>query len=168
MMSGRRLSLLACWAFLASLTAGCVTYGPSQRMMGFSRDQVIAELGPPRPYPERLDTARRLDFPRGPAGRHTFSVDFDDAGRATGFRQLLTEKNFRYITPGMSVKEVIDRIGIATDSFGLARNRGYVWNYRYETAMCQWFQIEFAADDTVRSAGYGIPPECRRPSAAVR
>ena len=146
----------------ASVLAGCATYGPSDRFIGMSRQQVIAELGQPRPLPESLDQVRRLDFPRGPMGKHTYSVYFDDSGRATGFRQLLTEKNFETIREGMDVSEVVDRIGVATDTFPIARNRGYVWNYRYENTICRWFQIEFTAESKVRSAGYGIPPECQR------
>ena len=148
-------------AMFAALCAGCTTYAPSDRLIGLNPAQVIAELGAPRPAPGSIDQARRLDFPRGPMGKHTFSVYFDEAGRATGFRQLLTDENFRTIRPGMDIAEVIDRIGISSDTFVIGRNRGYVWNYRYVTPLCQWFQIEFTAENKVRSAGYGIPPECR-------
>lgn len=145
------------------MLAGCATsYAPSERLIGNSREQVIAELGQPNPRPLELGSASRLDFPRGPFGKHTYSVYFDDSGRAVGFTQLLTEDNFNAIVPGMDQVEVIDRIGVATDTFGLARNRGYVWNYRYENYLCKWFQIEFTPEQKVRSAGYGVPPECRR------
>jgi hypothetical protein len=153
------VQLLFVFLFLLS---GCTTYGPSDRFLGLSRQEVITLLGPPRPLPDTLDGARRLDFPRGPMGKHTYSVYFDDDGRVSGFKQLLTEGNFRTIKDGMDISEVIERIGVATDTFLIARNRGYVWNYRYENTQCKWFQIEFTAESKVRSAGYGIPPECRR------
>ncbi len=129
---------------------------------------MIAELGQPRPLPENLENAKRLDFPRGPFGKHTYAIYFDESGRVTNFQQLLNEQNFRSITAGMTRNEVIERIGISTDTFLIGRNRGYVWNYRYETARCQWFQIEFTAEDMVRSAGYGTPPECRVRAPAAR
>jgi hypothetical protein len=148
--------------------SGCMTYAPSERFIGMPREQVIAELGSPRPAPTSLDSARRLDFPRGPRGKHTYAIEFDDAGKVIGYRQLLTEKNFGFIIPGMDVQAVIDHIGVSTDTFVLGRGRGYVWNYRYENPICRWFQIEFTAEDKVRSAGYGLPPECRPRFAVMR
>ncbi len=153
---------------VASISSGCAGYAPNERFIGMSREQVIAELGAPRPRPENLATAKRLDFPRGPAGKHTYSVYFNESGQASGYRQLLTEENFQTIVPGLEVREVIERIGIATDTFVIARNRGYVWNYRYENTQCRWFQIEFTAEDKVRSAGYGFAPECRPRPRMVR
>ena len=144
-----------------ALLAGCQTYGPSERFIGLSREQVIAQMGNPYPAPPDLSQAQRLDFPRGPFGKHTYSLQFDADGNVISFKQLLTEENFRQITPGMDVSEVIERIGISRDQFGLARNRGYVWNFRYITPLCQWFQIEFTAENKVRSTGYSMPPECR-------
>lgn len=143
------------------LLLGCTTYAPSPRLIGMSQEQVVAVLGTPYPTPVDLSQAKRLDFPRGPHGKHTYSVLFDAEGKATGFRQLLTEENFREIRPGMDVSAVIELIGISRDTFGLARNRGYVWNFRYITPLCRWFQIEFTAEHKVRSSGYGMPPECR-------
>ncbi len=149
--------------FAIAMLAGCATsYAPSERLIGKSPEQVIAELGQPNPRPIELGSVSRLDFPRGPFGKHTYSVYFDASGGAVGFSQLLTEDNFNAIIPGMDQSEVINRIGVATDTFGLARNRGYVWNYRYENYLCKWFQIEFTPEQKVRSAGYGVPPECRR------
>lgn len=150
------------------MLGACAGYAPTNDIIGLSRAQVIQRLGTPSPPPENLDTAKRLDFPRGPAGKHTYSVYFDDAGQASGFRQLLTEENFGKIRPGMPEKEVVELIGISKDRFFLARNRGYVWNYRYFTPFCQWFQIEFTAEGTVRSTGYGKPPECRIPRLSFR
>jgi hypothetical protein len=42
----------------------------------------------------------------------------------------------------------------------LGRDRGVVWSYRYENMKCQWFQAEISAEQAVRSAGMGTPPEC--------
>ena len=144
-----------------TLLAGCQTYAPSERFIGMSREQVIAEMGKPYPPPPDLGQAQRLDFPRGPHGKHTYSLQFNEEGQAVSYKQLLTEENFKQITPGMDVSEVIERIGMSRDTFKLGRGRGYVWNFRYITPLCQWFQIEFTAENKVRSTGYGLPPECR-------
>ena len=113
----------------AVLLVGCTTYAPSTRLIGMSREQVITALGAPYPAPADLNHAQRLDFPRGPHGKHTYTVLFDAEGKATGFQQLLTEENFREIKPGMDVNAVIELIGMSRDTFRLARNRGYVWNF---------------------------------------
>jgi hypothetical protein len=148
-------------AIAVTLLAGCQTYGPSERFIGLSREQVIAEMGKPYPTPPDLSQAQRLDFPRGPFGMHTYSLQFDADGKVISYSQLLTEENFKKITPGMDVSEVTEIIGVSRDQFGLARNRGYVWNFRYITPLCRSFQIEFTAEHKVRSTGYGAPPECR-------
>ena len=145
------------------LLSGCATsYAPSPEILGASPEDVIARLGPPIPRPDSLAGVRRLDFPRGPYGRHTYFVYFDEAGKAERIAQVLDEKNFALIKPGMSQTEVVEIIGVSRDTFLLGRERGYVWNYRYITPLCQWFQIEFTLEGKVRSTGYGLPPECRR------
>ena len=149
------------FAMTTTLLAGCKTYGPSERFIGLSREEVIAQMGNPYPAPPDLSQAQRLDFPRGPFGKHTYSLRFDADGKVVSYKQLLTEENFRQITPGMDVNEVIERIGMSRDTFKIGRGRGYVWNFRYVTPLCQWFQIEFTAENKVRSTGYGMPPECR-------
>ncbi len=143
------------------MIGGCAGYGPSNEFIGLTRSETIARLGTPNPLPADLDSARRLDFPRGPSGKHTYAVYFDAQGILTEYRQLLTDENFAKIVPGLDESEVVDLIGVSKIKFGLARNRGYVWNYRYVTPLCQWFQVEFTAEKKVRSAGYGLPPECR-------
>lgn len=150
------------------LVGACRTYAPSDRFIGMSREEVITAMGTPYPLPTELDQAPRLDFPRGPSGKHTYRVQFDAEGKATSYQQLLKEENFGQIKPGLDVNEVIELIGMSRDSFGLARQRGYVWNYRYFTPLCRWFQIEFTAENKVRSSGYSLPPECRPKVISVR
>ena len=159
----RRISISAATSSL--ILAGCATsYAPSADILGSTPAEVIARLGPPLPQPESLEGIRRLDFPRGPYGRHTYFVYFNEAGKAERFNQVLDEKNFRLIKSGMDKTEVVDLIGVSRDTFSLARDRGYVWNYRYisnNSTQCQWFQIEFTPEGKVRSTGDGRPPECR-------
>lgn len=147
------------YLFLVTLQA-CTTYSPSSAMIGMSVSEVVDAMGKPD---REVQTAAgtRLEFPRGPKGKHTYFVNFDDQGKFISWIQVLTEDRFMLIQPGMLEEEVINLIGSGKERFGLARNRGYVWSYRYQTPLCQWFQIEFTADKTVRSVGYGLPPECR-------
>jgi hypothetical protein len=146
-------------AFAATLY-GCAGYAPSDQLVGKPRDEVLRLMGQPS---TELDSAdgRLMIYPRGPYGKHTYFVYTDTEGKVLHWSQVLNEKNFERIVPGMSRSEVISTIGESKIVFLLARDRGYVWSYRFINPYCFWFQIEFANDDTVRSTGYGKPPECR-------
>jgi len=153
------LGLSAC-AALEPLT-GFKQYAPDQSLIGRTPEQVEALLGKAA---ARLNTASgtRLIFPRGPFGRHSYAVDFDAKRQATGFEQLLVDERFSRVAPGMSPEEVIALIGPTSIEQGLALQWGSVWSYRFENTQCIWFQIEWDPQMRVRSAGYGIPPECQR------
>jgi hypothetical protein len=139
---------------------GCSGYAPHNTMLGSSRDQVIQVMGKPA-IEISIPEGHVMQYPRGPFGKHTYFVHLNPDDKVIRWTQVLVEKNFARIRPGMHRDEVVATIGESKAVFGLARDRGYVWNYRYVTPHCFWFQIEFASDDTVRSTGYGKPPECR-------
>lgn len=156
-------------SILATLViSGCTGYAPSKEFIGLSRAETVLLLGQPTPTPANLDSARRLDFPRGPFGKHTYSVYFDERGTVSGFRQLLTAENFAKIAPGMAESEVVETIGVSRDSVALGRDVGYVWSYRYDTPLCRRFQVEFTPESKVRSAGYTVPEECKVGGRAIR
>lgn len=118
-------------------------------------------MGPPT-LMINAETGSRLIYARGPYGRHTYFVDFDHGGKLMQHTQVLTEENFKKILPEMTATDVERILGPSLEKRGLARNRGAVWAYRFETTFCIWFEIEFSAEGIVRSAGFGIPPECHR------
>lgn len=149
------------WAFIGLLfLAACSSYGPPADLAGMSREQVIARMGQPDRQQTMIGGETRLEFPRGPYGHHTWFVTFAADGRAMRSEQVLTEQQFGQIVPGMDVETVRNRLGRPNEERTLGRARGVVWSYRYENPQCLWFQVEIAADRTVRSAGYGQPPEC--------
>lgn len=138
---------------LVTVMVGCAGYAPNAALIGQDRVSVVQTMG----QPEREYTSagkKKLHFPRGPAGSHTYIVYLDDEDRVTGWEQVLTEERFNQITPGLSKEQVIDSIGISKITHGLARQRGYVWHYRYFNQQCKSFVIEFTKEDIVRSAGY--------------
>ena len=150
--------------FAAALLLGaCAGYAPNNRMLGHSREQVVQIMGPPSTEMTTPE-GKVMMYPRGPFGKHTYFVYLNLDGEVKRWEQVLDEQNFSRIKPGMSRGEVVATIGESKAVFGLARDRGYVWNYRYVTPHCFWFQIEFSSDNTVRSTGYGQPPECRIPN----
>jgi hypothetical protein len=153
---------------LAVLVAGCSTYGPSQQLIGQDRNALIAQLGPPTAEIAQGQESR-LEYARGPYGRHTYFITLDREGRIKQWEQVLHPNNFQKIAPGMTKADVLNVIGQSFEVSLLGRTRGEVWSYRYETPLCVWFQIEFSQDGVIRSAGDGIPPEClgRRWSAGL-
>ncbi len=140
----------------------CGSYIPPAELTSMTRDQIVARWGEPEMQRPLADGTSRLEFPTGPRGKQTWFVYLDAAGNALRSEQVLTEKNFNQITPDMPQDEVRQRLGRPGEVQMLARARGVVWSYRFENPFCQWFQVEIAADRTVRSAGYGEPPECGR------
>ena len=140
-------------SFLIIFQFACTTYAPSNVMLGKNKAELIGLLGEPnRISKEGIFT--RLDFQRGPAGMHTYFVYLDDSERIVSWRQVLTGENFALIQVDMTKDKVIELIGKTDIIKQLARNRGYVWSYRFETVECNFFAIEFTSEDKVRSAGY--------------
>ncbi len=140
---------------IIAMIAGCAGYSPSKYLVGQDRTALMTSMGQPeREY--LLDELSVLHYPRGPAGSHTYFIYIDRSDLVVKWEQVLTENRFDTIQPGMTKDQVIRIIGVSTITNGLARNRGYVWHYRYETPHCKSFVIEFTPEDTVRSAGYRI------------
>ena len=149
------------WLLLCLLLPGCSSYAPPDAMIGMSREELVLRMGQPD-MERRLDAGNRLEFPRGPFGKHTWFVYFDATGRASRAEQVLTEQNFNRINVDMTQDDVRQLLGRPSEVQVLGRARGVVWSYRYENNSCIWFQVELSLQQQVRSAGYGEPPECQR------
>ena len=140
---------------LIALLSGCAGYSPSRDIVGQDRAGLSASMGQPERQYE-VDGFTVLHYPRGPAGSHTYFLYLGSDRRVVKWEQVLTEDRFNTIDSGMTKDQVIRVLGTTKITKDLARQRGYVWHYRYETPHCKSFVIEFAPDDTVRSAGYRI------------
>jgi SmpA / OmlA family len=147
---------------LAVLVSACASYGPSDELIGLERTSIIEKLGSPTGV-QQTKSGIVLEYARGPHGRHTYFLILDKNDRVQRWEQVLNEKNFEKILPGMTKDQVRSLIGQSFATFALARDRGEVWSYRYETPFCVWFQIEFDQHGVVRSSGDGMPPECITP-----
>jgi len=155
----RNFLLPSIWLTLIPLLHACSSYAPPNKLEGMSRQALVARMGLPDTE-RQVSGSTRLEFPRGPFGKHTWFVYLDASGAPVRSEQVLTESNFDRITPGMASEAVRLMLGRPGEVQGLARSRGEVWSYRYETYECRWFQVELSAEHTVRSTGYGQPPEC--------
>lgn len=133
--------------------SGCAGYAPTDTLVGKTRDEVMSVLGKPTKE-MKVAGNTQLHYPRGPAGSHTYFVTIGPDNTVTRWEQVLTEENFARIKAGMSKDDVLSLIGETAIQNSLARNRGYVWSYRYPTIECRSFMIEFTQEDTVRSTEY--------------
>jgi hypothetical protein len=140
--------------------AGCAThYGPQGLKTGESVDEVKASLGQPTGRYAR-DGGERVEYARGPFGKHTFMLDFDPQGHLTGWQQVLTEPRFNDIHAGMSRDEVLMALGHPAESRPLSFQRRTLWSYRYDGPFCKWFQVGIDERGQVVDTGYGPDPLC--------
>lgn len=151
--------------FLAAaimVLAGCAGYSPKGLPQGSSTAQAIEQLGPPTGRHAGDDGGVRLEFARGPAGVHTYMLDFDANDRLVHWEQVLTEQNFLDLKVGMTRTEVLRRIGRPSDVQFLHRQQHQLWSYRYNTPFCIWFQVSLTTDDRVAELGHNSDPRCER------
>ncbi len=147
-------------AGVAIALAGCAGYGPGALPPGASSAAAIERMGPPSGRHALAGGGQRLEFARGPYGRHTFMLDFDAADRLLRAEQVLTEQNFYALQIGMSRTEVLSRIGRPSEVSYLSRQRHRLWSYRYETPFCIWFQVSLDDGDRVTELGHNVDPAC--------
>jgi hypothetical protein len=147
-------------ALLLAWLAGCVTFGPGGAPLGSSLSDVKSRYHPTGEYP-LADGGERLEFAGGTYGRLTYMLDFDAAGKLVKSEQVLTEVNFANIVPGMPRDELRRRLGPPSETFAIPRQKIDVWNYRYFTGDCLWFQVSIGtADNEVTTAGITTDPRC--------
>jgi hypothetical protein len=145
----------------AAMLAGCASYGTGAVRPGQTADEVIQSMGAPTARYTRADGTTRLEFARGPFGKHTYMIDLDRDQRVTAATQVLTENNFNALPIGISYQEVLQTIGTPSERMGIPRQRIDVWSYRFTSPFCQWFQVSIDVQDgRVKETGYGPDPMC--------
>lgn len=149
---------------LVAAAAGCAGYSPAGLAPGTTSAEAIRRLGAPTAvHPPTADlpaVARRLEFARGPFGKHTYFVDFDQSDRLLGWEQVLTEPRFDSIRAGMSDRDVRSRIGSPSETRELRRQSQIVWSYRYVNPFCKWFMVGMGPAGQVVDTSYGPDPIC--------
>ena len=153
-------------ACAAALLGGCAGhgYGPSGVAVGQTEGDVARSMGAPTGRYALPGGGTRLEYARGPYGRQTFMIDLDPTGRVAGWQQVLTEANFLRVTPGMSRQDLLLLLGRPGEVFAVPWQNGEVWNWRYATNDCLWFQATVLRTGEVKDAGHGIDPRCAGPA----
>ena len=149
------------WSVIAwAALAGCATrYGPESLPRDASVADITAALGAPTARHAHAG-GERLEYARGPYGKHTYMLDVDARGRLAGWQQVLDEPHFDGIRAGMTRAELLMTLGHPSDTRILAFQRRTLWSYRYDSPFCTWFQVALDRQDRVVDTGYGPDPLC--------
>lgn len=139
--------------------AGCAGYSPGNLQAGASEAEVRSRMGEPTGRAALPGGGTRIEYARGPMGKHTYMVELDASGRVRGWEQVLTEANFESIPIGAPQADVRWRLGRPSETRVGWRGVGEVWSYRYESLFCRWFQV-WLVDGSVREAAYAVDPMC--------
>ncbi|MES2958429.1 MAG: hypothetical protein V4792_09585 [Pseudomonadota bacterium] len=143
----------------AAALAACAGYGPGDLRPGQPEADVRARMGEPTGRYPLADGGSKLEYARGPMGKHTYMIDVDAGGRVRGWEQVMTVASFDAIAIQAPQSEVRTRLGRPAQVRVGWRGVGEVWSYRFESEVCRWFQVWFV-DGRVREAGYAIDPNC--------
>lgn len=145
----------------AALVAGCTSMAsPKTLAPGATEAEVVAAMGKVTGRYKFTEGGYRLEFARGPQGRETWMIDFDAAGRMVDAEQVMDLWYLNSITPGLSTEDVLARIGHPGSIRPIPRQQLSIWNYRYPTFDCLWYQISIGDDGKVISGSTGIDPQC--------
>lgn len=156
-----RLTTVVLLGALSALSAGCINMSsPAKLAPGAGADAIRQQLGEPTGRYPLTDSAQRLEYARGPYGRETWMLDVDAQGRLVKATQVLVESNFATIKAGMTRDEVLKLIGRPGNVGYVGWQKQTVWNYRYASPFCQWFQVGLSQAGIVEDTGYGPDPIC--------
>ena len=149
------------------LLAGCQSYSPRGIQPGATLPEVEAKMGTRTGTYPLPGGGQRVEFARGPFGKHTYMLEFDAAGRLLHSEQVLTEKHFARIAMGQSRNEVLQAIGHPSDEQRLGFQKRMLWSYRFDSPFCIWYQVSFNTNWQVVDTGYGPDPLCDRDGADI-
>lgn len=147
-------------ALMASILAGCASYGPGSLAPGVSREKTVAAMGQPTACYALPQGGERLEFKRGPGGYDTFMLDFDAQGRLVSSQQVLNERHFNSLRKGTTREEVLAEFGHPSDIRTIGWQQRRLWSYRYDSPHCLWFQVSLDTADRVVDTGYANDPRC--------
>jgi hypothetical protein len=147
----------------SALVVGCAGYAPPSDAVGRPITTVEQGLGPATARYPMPDGTTRVEFARGPLGRHTWMLDVDMGGRVLRSEQVLTAERFAQVRDGMTADEVRRLIGRPGETRSGGFQGGEVWSWRYHTNDCLWFELSIL-DGRARGPAYAIDPRCDPPS----
>jgi hypothetical protein len=154
-MTPRTLATLV----LTLALSACAGYSPRGVRVGDSADDVVRTMGQPTSRYQLPQGGTRLEFARGPYGKHTYMIDVDAQGRVADIRQVLNEANFATVQSGMPKDDLLVKLGRPSERRPGGWQGGEVWSYRYDATFCQWFQVG-VKNGRVTDTAYTPDPLC--------
>lgn len=118
----------------AMLIAGCAAYDGRGLMLGVSHHADIIQLmGEPAMRFAEPDGSQLLAYPRGPAGFQTYMLRIDAQGILTHRENVLDQKHFARLQPGMTQDDVLRLIGPPWPDWTIyfAARDELVWEWRW-------------------------------------
>ena len=100
--------------------------------------------------PEGFD---RVFYTSGPMGTTTFRVDVNPDGTERARKQVLSDDVFQAIGPGMSVDDVVARIGPPSSKMRFDNTKTTAWDYRYRDTWGYDAEFSVIVDDGGRVVG---------------
>lgn len=162
------MGLRALAALMLAGLAGCAGYAPSADVRaGSSEAEVLQSMGAPTSRYTLPGGTQRLEYARGPFGRHTYMVDLDAQGRVANVEQVLDARHFARVMPGQTRDDVLRTLGRPGERVGMMRD-GQIWSWRYANNDCLWWQAQFDAQGVVTAAGYAPERGCDGPDRSAR
>ena len=124
------LTAAACGVML--LLAACDPQRISELEEGVSTEADVRErFGPPEAVWDAEDGAQVYEYNRQPAGHVNYMITIGPDGRMAALRQVLTERNFARVVPGMAMEEVRRMLGkpMKITPYDLKKETHYDWRY---------------------------------------
>ena len=150
---------------LLGLLAACASpsrYGPPSDRPGQTETDIVEQLGRPNDRHPMPGGVTRLEFARGPMGRHTYMVDVDATGRVIAWRQVLDPVTVTTrVRAGMTLAQVRQELGRPGRWLVEGASGRRVAYWRFESPQrCEVLSAEFDGDVLVQ-AGVTGDPNCR-------
>jgi SmpA / OmlA family len=152
---------------LVLLLAACDAKNISELEEGVSTEADVRErFGAPEAVWEGEDGAQIYEYNRQPAGHVNYMITIGPDGRMAALRQVLTERNFARVLPGMAMEEVRRMLGkpMKITTYDLKRETHYDWRYMdgNNQSDSKVFTVVFDPDLRVISTGSMRDPDLDR------
>jgi outer membrane protein assembly factor BamE (lipoprotein component of BamABCDE complex) len=124
------------WALALSaalLLMACDQQAISELEEGVSTEEDVRErFGQPEAVWDGPDGAQVYEYNRQPAGYQNYQITIGPDGKMTALRQILTERNFALIQPGMPMEDVRKLLGkpMKITTYDLKKETHHDWRYR--------------------------------------